>query len=501
MEAKDYKFYYPEQTEPSVVIDQWQVQRGTIQLIAGSSGCGKTTLLRQIMKEKGWQGKEQGTLENRGQKTSYVWQNPDSQIVTDRVEYEIVFPLENQGMPQMFMRRRLAEIVTNFGLEHLLGRDTIELSGGEKQILNVASAMVTEPDLLLLDEPTSQLDPVASRQLFELLKHICEEFGTTIIIAEQRLEEILPYADQLLLLEKGKIAAKGNPKEVYQEVKNTKMEIFFPSYMKLLKNQVALTKKEARISLNQTYVEVSQIRNTTKQEYSDWIEGKGIFLRFEKKGNDILQDCSFSIPKGTITCLVGGNGSGKTTLLRLLTKKIKPYNGKIKGMPDKVGYLPQNPSLLMLCDKVKEEWTGVNPELIQLFDLEKNGEQNPHDLSGGELQRLGLCKVLGTDNDCFLLDEPTKGLDGEMKKRLIRVLFDIKKKGKTVIVVSHDMEFVARLAEYVGLMFDGRMMVLQPVREFMEGNQYYTTSIHRVANQISNHIIIEEDMKVYAKEK
>lgn len=502
MEAKDFRFYYPEQKQPAVAVKDWQVQKGTLQLLVGPSGCGKTTLLRQLMKQRGWQGREEGTLCNKAKQTSFVWQNPEGQIVTDRVEYEIVFGLENRGVSKELMRRRLAEIVTNFGLESLLKKDTMALSGGEKQILNVASAMAMEPELLLLDEPTSQLDPVAARHLFDLLKNICEEQGTTIVIAEQRLEEIIPVVDSLLLLENGKVIAQGTPGEIYPTIRNSRMEIFFPSYMKLLKNQVVLTKKEARLAIDEEYVGLPDVECLAEKPVArEVIEGKHLCVRFEKKGKDILEDCSFCIKKKRITCFVGGNGSGKTTLLRILYGKLRPYAGKIKGMPKTVSYLPQNPLYLMLQETVEKELGDVDEEQIRLFELEKNWKQNPHDLSGGELQRVGLCKVLSQDAECYLLDEPTKGLDGEMKAKLIKILSDIKEKGKTIVVVSHDMEFVARLADYVGMMFDGKMVVMDPVQQFMEGNQYYTTSIHRVAKQLNSHIIVEEDMNLYAKKK
>ena len=209
--------------------------------MTGSSGCGKTTLLRQLSKQSGWNGEESGLLNNQAEPVAYVWQNPESQIVTDRVEYELVFGLENMGMPKEKMRRRLAEVVTDFGLEQLLKRETMELSGGEKQLLNVASAMAMNPQLLLLDEPTSQLDPVATGQLCDMLRRINEEYGTTIILAEQRLEEILSFVDWMLFIEDGEIAAQGKPAGVYSKMRGTRQESFFLSYMKFFSSPV-LTK-------------------------------------------------------------------------------------------------------------------------------------------------------------------------------------------------------------------------------------------------------------------
>lgn len=470
--------------------------------MTGSSGCGKTTLLRQLSKQSGWNGNETGLLINKAEPVAYVWQNPESQIVTDRVEYELVFGLENIGMPKEKMRRRLAEVVTDFGLEKLLKRDTMELSGGEKQLLNVASAMAMNPQLLLLDEPTSQLDPVATGQLCNMLRRINEEYGTTIILAEQRLEEILSFVDWMLLIEKGHIAAQGKPAEVYSQIRGTKQELFFPSYMKLFSSPV-LTKKEARLAMDCEY-EPIQAPNRKEEKTSPdkfFIQCDNLSLRFDKKGKDILHRCSCRITKEKITCFVGGNGSGKTTLLRILAGFLLPYEGRVKGVPQSMGYLPQNPRYLFLKDTVGEELYDIEEKLQKPWQLECFAKRHPSDLSGGECQCLALCKVLSKDVECYLLDEPTKGLDWQMKEVLTERLRTLKKMGRTVVIVSHDMEFVAKLADAVGLMFDGDIIVMEDMRDFFEGNQFYTTALHRIAGQLNSHIILEEDVNIYGKKK
>lgn len=503
VEAKNYQFYYPQQTKPAIFLEQWQVEKGTIYLLVGPSGCGKTTLLRQLTKQSGWEGREAGVLANHAAQTSYVWQNPEGQIVTDRVEYEIVFGLENMGMPKDKMRRRLAEIVTNFGLEEMLKRETMDLSGGEKQLLNVASSMAMNPELLLLDEPTSQLDPVAARQLYDMLRHISEEYGTTIIIAEQRLEEIVPFADRMLILEKGAMIAQGKPREIYADLRGTKHSVFFPSYMTLFKHQTVLTKKEARLALEQEYEGIQKVIADVEKPDRElsYIECRNLSLRFSKKGKDILAKCSCFIPKGRITCLVGGNGSGKTTFLRVLAGNLLPFEGKIKGIPKSIMYLPQNPLYLFLEDTVAGELRGVSEEVQRLWQVEKFAARHPADLSGGERQRLGLCKVLSQEAECYLLDEPTKGLDVPMKMILMQQLQELRKQGKTIVAVSHDMEFIARFADMVAMMFDGGIVAMEKTRDFFEGNQFYTTAVHRIAGQLDSRIILEEDVNIYAKKK
>lgn len=503
MEAKDYKFYYPQQSKYAVKVERWEVKQGDICLLAGPSGCGKTTLLRQLERHSGWNGKEEGELLNHASQTAYVWQNPEGQIVTDKVEYEIVFPLENRGFSKEQMRRKLAEIVTNFGFEDLLKKDTMNLSGGEKQMINVAAAMITNPQLLLLDEPTSQLDPVATRKLYDMLRHINEEFGTTIIIAEQRLDEIVPFVDKMLMLEDGKVVAQGKPKDMYPQLKETKTSVFFPAYMSLFEHCVPLTKKEAREALFEEYEKTDSIVDSDSKEEKNinFISCKNISLRFDKHSLDILSKCSCNIPKEMITCLLGGNGSGKTTFLRVLSKQIKPYEGKVRGMSEKISYVPQNPSYLFLEETVCDELKDIAEEERTSWQMSELLKRHPMDLSGGEKQRLALCKVLSKEADYYLLDEPTKGLDYYRKELLIDKIRKLKKQGKTIIIVSHDMEFVAKLADFVAMMFDGTITILEKMRQFFKGNQFYTTAIHRIAGNMNENIVLVEDVKKYAKKK
>lgn len=491
-------------------IREWTVEKGSFCLLAGTSGSGKTTLLRQLSGNTMLQGREEGVLTNLSCRTAYVWQDPESQVVTDRTEYEIVFGLENIHMPKEQMSRRLAEVVTFFGLEDLMNRDTMSLSGGEMQTLNVAAAVAMNPDLLLLDEPASQLDPVAAGHLYELLRQINEELGITVVIAEQRLEDIVSLADTMLLLQEGRIYADGTPEEVLGQVPES-MLAFFPSFVQLFcryrdKGEVPLSKKAARRWFGNGFQRKGDLVPDIRLSGSasqDAIRCRNLYFRYERSQPDILRDCSFSFPGGAVTCLAGGNGSGKSTFLKILQGRLRAYRGKMTGIPKTVSCLPQQPRYLFLGDTVKECCQGRRgmQQLAAGFGLADMNLRHPADLSGGELQRLGLCQVLGAEAELYLLDEPTRGLDPEGKEQFGRLMREMAEKGKTILIVSHDMEFAARYTDVMALMFQGDVSLVTDTRSFFTENQFYTTGINRISREVHPGIIIQEDVERYAEKK
>ena len=486
IEAKDYRFFYPDEVTPAVSVEQMEIKQGTITLLVGPSGCGKTTLLRKLAGETGIRGREEGSLTNQAKGCAYVWQNPDNQIVTDRVSYEIVFGLENIGMEQQQMKRRLAEVISSFGLENLVTRDTMTLSGGEKQLLNIASG-------------------VAARRIYDLIRQINEEFGVTIVIAEQRLEDLVAFVDEVICMADGKIEKIGEPRTIQSRLKDTIFEEFLPSYLQL--EDGLLTKKEARIWFEENYKstvlpDVDEEKIERKQTSSQDFSLKNIWFRYEKKSPDVLKETKGRFAANTISCLVGGNGSGKTTLLRLMAGQFRPYHGKMSSV--NFSYLPQNPMYLLLEETVQKEWDKMSQcskELFLRFGLEELKKRNPQDLSGGEKQRLALCVALGKEADYYFLDEPTKGMDAKSKKIFGEVLKEWTKKEKSIVMVSHDMEFIAKYADEISLLYQGEIIVQCPVREFMEENQFYTTGMNRVTRRVNPHIITIEDVKKYAKRK
>ena len=518
IQAENYRFFYPDESAPALSVPELRVEKGSFCLVAGASGSGKTTLLRQLSGEVKLQGQEQGNLISEAENCAYVWQNPDGQIVTDQVEYEIVFGLENRGMEKDKMIRRLAEVVTFFGLENLMSRDTMELSGGEMQILNVAAAVATGPDLLLLDEPASQLDPVSARRLYELLRQINEESGITILLAEQRLEEAVALADSMILLRGGELLAQGTPESVFSSVRDMPEREFFPLYARgfsSLDSGILLSKKEARIWFEKNYREKDNFPAETPvgehiARTERFLSCRDLYFRYDRREKDVLAGCSCEFPRGKIIGLAGGNGSGKTTFLQLLTGRLRPYRGKIRFCEASgketvsTAFLPQQPRYLFLKDTAGEEWekgTERTGELAGRFGLLPFADRNPADLSGGELERLALCRVLGEEADCYLLDEPTTGLNGSMKEILAEVLAERKREGKTILIVSHDMEFAAAHTDIMAFMFRGRIELVADTRRFFEENQFYTTAVNRIARGVSEHIIIWEDVEKYAEKK
>ena len=361
------------------------------------------------------------------------------------------------------------------------------------------------PELMILDEPTSQLDPVAARRIYDLIRQINEEFGVTIVIAEQRLEDLVAFVDEVLCMADGKIEKMGEPRTIQSQLKGTIFEEFLPSYLKL--EDGLLTKKEARIWFEQNYESAvlpdrEEEKIERKQTSSQDLSLKNISFRYEKKSPDVLKETKGRFAANTISCLVGGNGSGKTTLLRLMARQFRPYHGKMSSV--NFSYLPQNPMYLLLEETVQKEWDKMSQcskDLFLRFGLEGLKKRNPQDLSGGEKQRLALCVTLGKEADYYFLDEPTKGMDAKSKKIFGEVLKEWTKKEKSIVMVSHDMEFIAKYADEISLLYQGEIIVQCPVREFMEENQFYTTGMNRVTRRVNPHIITIEDVKKYAKRK
>ena len=536
-QIKDLSFSYPTaKGRKSLDGINLSIEKGEYIVLCGKSGSGKTTLLRQLKSVLAPHGKKTGEIlfngtpiekvESRDQsaKIGYVMQNPDDQIVTDKVWHELAFGLESLGCDQKTMRARVAEMACYFGIQDWFNRDVANLSGGQKQLLNLASIMAMQPEVLILDEPTSQLDPIAASDFLNTVRKINIELGTTVIITEHRLEDIFPYADRAIVMDGGKVIADDIPRNIGKLLYEQKNDMFaaMPTPVRVFygaegSGDCPLTVREGRTWLSKTYPEPT-ISTLPAEELDDEIEKpalslKELWFRYEKDSPDVLRGVSAEVPTGTLYAIVGGNGAGKSTTLKAVCGICKPYRGKVKvfGKPvDKyksselfggcLAMLPQDPKSLFVKKTVREDLTEMTKdekriaEIAAVCEIESLLGSHPYDLSGGEQQRAALAKVLLTSPKLLLLDEPTKGIDSFFKEKLADILCKLKEQGITIVMVSHDVEFCAKYADMVSMFFDGQMLTTDTPRRFFGNNSFYTTAANRMSRHVFSMAVTAEDV-------
>ncbi|SDM38729.1 ABC transporter ATP-binding protein [Bacillus sp. OK048] len=537
IELNHVTFTYPNSSEPAILDLSLKIEKGKFVVLIGPSGSGKSTLLKLLKKEikphgsfSGeilFQGKPQEEMNGLSSQIGYVFQDPENQVVADDVLHEMVFGLENIGLSTNEMRNRVAEMVNFFGAESLLDRKTHELSGGKKQQINLASVLLMQPDVLLLDEPTAQLDPVSAREFLDMLKRLNEEFGMTIIIAEHRLEEVFTLADRILMMDHGQMQMEGEPKSVLTKLWDSPFKTFVPSIPSLFfslngKGSVPLTVKEGRSWTEQEtlFIHPNHQNKGSNPDKDEVIKVKNLFYRYDRKADDVLKELNFSLRKKDFYALLGGNGSGKSTFLKVLCGLFKPEQGKIffhdkqvkswknNEFTKRIGYLPQNPKLFFIQDTVEmemkdtiEKWGLTNEEekdvLIEKLGIAHLVKSHPYDLSGGELQKSAMACILLRKPEILLLDEPTKGLDPLSKENLADILHDLRSDGVTIIMSTHDIEFAAQHASKCGMMFQGTITSEETPENFFKGNFFYSTMIQRLFRHIPDYslITVEEVLK------
>ena len=536
-EINDLSFSYPTaKGKKSLDGVSLSIEKGEYIVLCGKSGSGKTTLLRQLKSVLAPHGKKQGEILFNGipiekvnqrvqsAKIGYVMQNPDDQIVTDKVWHELAFGLESLGCDQKTMRARVAEMACYFGIQDWFHRDVANLSGGQKQLLNLASIMAMQPEVLILDEPTSQLDPIAASDFLNTVRKINIELGTTVIITEHRLEDIFPYADRAVVMDGGKIIADDTPRNIGKLLYKQKndMSAAMPTPIRVFygaggNGDCPLTVREGRTWLSKTYPE-PMINILPAEELDDEIEKpalslKELWFRYEKDSPDVLRGVSADVPAGTLYAIVGGNGAGKSTTLKAVCGICKPYRGKVKvfGKPVEkykstelfggcLAMLPQDPKSLFVKKTVREDLTEMTKdekriaEVATVCEIESLLNNHPYDLSGGEQQRAALAKVLLTEPRLLLLDEPTKGIDSFFKEKLATILCKLKEQGITIVMVSHDVEFCAKYADMVSMFFDGQMLTTDTPRRFFGNNSFYTTAANRMSRHVFSMAVTAEDV-------
>ena len=570
IEVKNFSFQYPKESHAALYQVSMEVEEGSFVVLCGKSGCGKSTLLRQFKSVLASHGEKKGEILYGGQnledvdlrtqsaEIGYVLQNPDNQIVTDKVWHELAFGLESLGYDTPTIRLRVAEMASYFGIHSWFLKNVSELSGGQKQLLNLASVMAMHPKLLILDEPTSQLDPIAASDFLETVRKINRDIGTTVILTEHRLEDVIPWADKVYVMDKGRMIADGTPNEIGEQLRTMGHDMFLsmPAPMQIyagtnsslrcpltvsqgrrwlseeLETKDIKIKKEGNqeeIAEKKTSIfgKLSGLKKEPEKEIPE-IRIKDVWFRYERDLPDVVKGLSLDIKKGEIFAVVGGNGTGKSTAMSLIARIRFPYRGKIylegkeigKYSDDELyhgflGVMPQNPQSLFVKKTVREDLyeviDGKRERKSEAYPIEMKKkdavegivsltrlvgllDRHPYDLSGGEQQRLALAKVLLLRPKILLMDEPTKGIDNHYKKELGEILKKLSEHGVTILMISHDVEFCAQYADRTGLFFQGNVVTSEESKRFFAGNNFYTTAANRMARNYFPNAVTVEDV-------
>lgn len=542
VKVNGFSFKYSLGSKPALKDINFTVNEGEFIVVCGPSGCGKSTLLRSLKPQLRPFGETSGSIEFCGRgindipdeesaaQIGFVMQSPDAQIVTDKVWHELAFGLENLGVPTHIIRSRVAEMANYFGIHTWFRKKTAELSGGQKQLLNLASVMLMQPKLLILDEPSSQLDPIASREFLENVRKINLELGTTIIITEHNLEDVYGYADKVLLMEHGEAVKYLPPQEMAQYLAENERDGMYKAlptparmYGCVLRGECPLSIVEGRRWFSRQMEGKTlpkPVLTEEKRPDERAIDVKEVWFQYEKGADPVLRDLSFSLRRGEICSILGGNGAGKTTTLSVISQKNKFNMGRIniagkdikkyKGnelFDHNLAVLPQNPQSLFVFEtlrrdleevlrlhKIKKEEINERVELMaKMLGLSELLERHPYDLSGGEMQKAALAKILLLEPKILLLDEPTKGMDALSKENLGGILRGLRDSGVSVLMVTHDIEFCAKYSDHCMLFFDGYIVSEGSPKKFFADNSFYTTAASRMTRHLVPNIITCEE--------
>ena len=510
--VKNLSFTYPG-TEQAALSDlSLTIERGAFVTLMGATGSGKSTFLRLLKPQLRQNGILSGEIlfddadidslsaKDSAARIGYVAQNPEEQIVTDKVWHELAFTLENLGAKRSQIARRIAEISSFFGIDDWYERNTATLSGGQKQLLNLASVMTADPDILLLDEPTAQLDPIAAATFLEAVCRLHRETGLTVVICEHRAEELFPISDRVIILENGKIIYDNSPRQVAEAIAAADPHLcFLPTPARIAKavkcREIPLTIREGQRLIANVSDSIKQVSEAPRFQNAEIaLELKNIFFRYDRQSPDILSDFTLSVLCGEVFALLGANGAGKSTAAAVAAGLRTPYSGSVrlfgKRMKDYkngslyqncLSLLPQDIESVFIRETVGEELKGCEAAVEKLpYDLSSLYDRHPYDLSGGERQLVALCKVLSAEPRFLIMDEPSKGLDPNVKTLLCDIISRLKAQGVTILLITHDVEFAAACADRCALFSHGRIAACDPVADFLFDNRFYTTAASRV---------------------
>lgn len=543
---KNFSFAFPDgKTALSSI--SLEIPHGQFVVLCGKSGSGKTTLLKALKPELSPRGKSSGSIEIFGveksalprresaEKIGYVLQNFELQAVTHEVKSELFFGLESLGFSPEKASLRAAETAQLFSLEKLLGKRISELSGGQKQLVNLASICAMNPQVLLLDEPTAQLDPVSAQRLIDIVTTLCREYGVTVIISEHRLEKLIPVADRVLVLENGRLANDSPPEKISAAVfeNNGFIRACLPFPMRLyyslgFSGDAPTDIEKGRkwlSSLMKDNEEKAVFQKTPPEEKETAVRVKNLYYSYDGK-EYVLKGLNVRVKQGSFFAVLGANSAGKTTFLNLTGGLLKAKKGKIELFSKdinrysstelyrgNIAFLPQNceslfagPTVLddlknaLAAEKLSEtQQTGLIAEVSGFCKIESLLESHPYDISGGELQRAALAMVLLRKPRLLLLDEPTKGMDSLFKIQLAEKLRSLCSGGVTVIMVSHDTEFCAEYCDECALIFDGRCVFCGDAKDFFSENCFYTTAASKMTRGIFKNAVSESEVLALCK--
>ena len=508
-------FAYPKAASPALDNVSFSVREGEFFLLCGVSGGGKSTLLRHLKSVLTPYGTRSGRVlldgkpletwdaRTQAQRIGFVLQQPDDQLVTDKVWHELAFGLESLGTDAQTMRLRVGEMASFFGIQTWFDRSVDTLSGGQKQLLNLASVMAMHPDVLVLDEPTGQLDPIAAAEFLHTVQRLNRELGVTVILSEHRLEDALPMADRAAVLEQGRLTALGTPDEVARALLERGSPFFaaMPTPVRVWGGVGAPGKCPLDIRAGRALLETLRPSPLPAADVPAADDGAALlqlrecWFRYDRDGADVLKELSLTVRAGELLAIVGGNGAGKSTALAVLAGQRRPYRGKVLQKTKRIAALCQEPRAMFVKDTVRADLEDAlrtlslpaaerQPRMdaaVAAMALSPLLERHPFDLSGGEQQRAAIAKLLLARPDVLLLDEPTKGMDAAFRASFGALLRALCEQGTAVVLVSHDIEFCAAYADRAALLFDGQILSEGRTRAFFAGNHFYTTAANRMA--------------------